>query len=552
MLDLLTPTFWLGIFDDIWQNFRPKTVSDQTPNSKRLSLLALDIVPDEIWLNIFDNIAQHNRHLPETTLINASLTCRAFRVFSVPLIYRSLVYHPYVVNGSAGKHWSRPNWCPLSQEQVDHQIQRLAFYSSDSISGHVQQIELSAKFDENSQIVTEETSGRIDSLVHRFYDFVLRFTNAQSILLFYTDVDTFGLQQLSQLPNLREMRLHGCNLILPVTANLPRLRLRAFWFWHMAKSEELAELGVARWLALLDPDRLEYIRVAPARTSTEFFRHIPSMGPFDLLTTLGIDVKSAQMLMRMPLLLDKTPSVRHVQFSLFGCVSSAVAKQIAHDLKPFLLPTLQVEEYRGPCELLPMVLGSCSKPPPLRRLDIDTLQLDGEPFSVCLQILSLPVCSAQIINVVSFSAGLKSIEIEDLERLCALLPNLLDLSLDTVGDRLRLQIVTSKTFLDEIVELPLPSRIRSLSIDWTAGAFQDVKAKHMQVRAQLVGRFPSLERLWFCDWQKSAYLWHRTASGRELSTVCKTGTDEKNEQALDEYFVVFPTPNSHKGHHDLF
>jgi hypothetical protein len=60
-----------------------------------------------------------------------------------------------------------------------------------------------------------------------------------------------------------------------------------------------------------------------------------------------------------------------------------------------------------------------------------------------------------------------------------------------------------------------------LSIDWTAGDGVDVVSKHNAVKGHLLTRFPSLRRLWLCDWKKSALLWSQTALGTETLRVCE-------------------------------
>ncbi|KAF8961296.1 hypothetical protein BDZ97DRAFT_1921374 [Flammula alnicola] len=366
----------------------------------------------------------------------------------------------------------------------------------------------------------------------QFYEAVPRFTNTQSFVCTSTEIDAFALHQLSQLPNLRDMDLGGCNLLSSAMVGRS-LRLSTFKFWHMAMPDELATVGVDRWLAMLDPDSLEFVRVGPARASTLFFQDILSAGPFKSLSTLEIAVMSEQMLACIPLLLSKTPALRHLQLPLFGSIPGEGGKRVAEGLKsPFESSTPDLEDYHGPHELLHVILPRSPGHSALHRLQLDTLGRIGEPFSVCLQSLSLPAHSFQLTNVTEFSTEFISIECDDLAKLFVLLPNLRDLELSLQFKlTFRGQNVTKETFLDDVLKLSLPSQLRSLSFDWTASDSVDVNCKHRKVQAELTTRLPLLERLWLCDWMKSGYLWYRTTSG--------TGTLQNNSDAADELRRVF-------------
>ncbi|KAF8961320.1 hypothetical protein BDZ97DRAFT_1921405 [Flammula alnicola] len=503
------------------------------------SYSALDVLPTHIWLNILDQIMQH---LPQATLFDFSLTCQAFRGISLPLIYRTLIFHPFAIEGHSREHWKRSEWSPLPPIQTSHAVQCLDFYSCNRIANYVRHLDLRPRLPSNKYTpkLPVETPDDLDFLVRKFYEAVPRFTNTQSFVCTSTEIDAFALHQLSQLPNLRDMDLGGCNLLSSAMVGRS-LRLSTFKFWHMAMPDELATVGVDRWLAMLDPDSLEFVRVGPARASTLFFQDILSAGPFKSLSTIEIAIMSEQMLACIPLLLSKTPALRHLQLPLFGSIPGEGGKRVAEGLKsPFESSTPDLEDYHGPHELLHVILPRSPGHSALHRLQLDSLGRNGEPFSVCLQSLSLPAHSFQLTNVTEFSTEFISIECDDLAKLFVLLPNLRDLELSLQFKlTFRGQNITKETFLDDVLKLSLPSQLRSLSFDWTASDSVDVNSKHRKVQAELITRLPLLERLWLCDWMKSAYLWYRTTSGRELSTVYKTGTLQNNSDAADELRRVF-------------
>jgi hypothetical protein len=212
------------------------------------------------------------------------------------------------------------------------------------------------------------------------------------------------------------------------------LRLHDLRFWHLARSDELDELGIHRWLTLLDPNLLQILHIAPGRCSSHFFRDIPSETSFPSLHTLHMTA-IPQMLTRVPLFLSKTPALRHLRLS----VSQSNTEQyipLIEALKPTpTSPTPYLKVYDGPHELLPFILGrpgSAMESPSklLRRLHLTSLATGSEPldaFAVTLESLS----PGQLIHVTHFHVTLRWAEARPLAKLCVMFPGLLELSLGT-------------------------------------------------------------------------------------------------------------------------
>ncbi|KAJ7935964.1 hypothetical protein B0H13DRAFT_1589952, partial [Mycena leptocephala] len=98
----------------------------------------LQHIPDEIWAEIF-------AHLSRKSLAHADLTNWRFHRITRPLLFRELEFHPYTC--IAGYPVTR---CPSSAlalpsrpEDIDLVLQRLQFWSTESISPCVRTCRLS-------------------------------------------------------------------------------------------------------------------------------------------------------------------------------------------------------------------------------------------------------------------------------------------------------------------------------------------------------------------------------------------------------------------------
>jgi hypothetical protein len=407
----------------------------------------VDSLPAELWLRVFGNIAESEPR-PQHTLANISLTCQPFRCFVLPLMCRTFVLHPFVVDVDTREPWDRSQQFMPPPNRMEHELRRLDFYSSDSIAVHVRHLDLLPWFE--PRVVSETASDDLNILFRKFYETLPRFTNAQCLKCTNTDIDGFALQQLCGLPNLRSLSLIGCSappLSSPVN---DYLHLHTFKFWHHARPEALQNLGVDRWLSLIDANRLEILHLSPGRTSSLFFRDIGNAGPFPSLCTLRASL-STNMLAQMPSLLSKTPAIRCLDVSILP-THAEEHKRTAEGLRSSLTaPTPYLAEYRGPHELLHVILGRSamgSQPQLLRRLHLTSLAREGEPFAAFLHTLFLrPAYSTQLKYLTHFHVQLRSIEYDHLSRLCLLFPELQELSLEAEDRSAQVtQAVSGRTF----------------------------------------------------------------------------------------------------------
>ncbi|KDR79512.1 hypothetical protein GALMADRAFT_137330 [Galerina marginata CBS 339.88] len=517
----------------------------------------LDLLPTDIWLKIVDEIIHSDSESEDESeaLMNISSTCRAFRWLTLPLICSTLTIHTYVLDDSLIETWEKSERTPPSSAQMDREIQRLEFFSSSPIASYVRYLILcpwrQPPF-ESSWPLPATDIDFTDSLVHKFYQAVPRFQNAQSLECTDSDFDSFALQQISQLPKLKFMDLTNCN-ILPSAKAPVQLRINTLHFMHQAKSDTLLTLGVDRWLRVLDLSKLQELRVYPDRLVSFFFHGMGPTYPSDLntLSRLFISV-SARVLTQLPLLLSKTPGLRHLSISSWPSDFENRKRILETYQPPLISPTPNIEVYRGPYELLHIILPVTKSKSgksqlhlptlPLRRLYLNSLLLpSGEHFKLLHQSLSSPHYSLQLSGLTHFYAKVCSIEYDDVVEFCALLPVLQELSLEAMVNT---QNVTRETFLDDLLTIPLSSsHMRSLAINWTTNNSVDyVVSKHKQVQTQLVKRFPLLEKLWLCDWRRAALLWHRSVPGREISMVYETGTHaSKINEAIDARLIFFST-----------
>ena len=144
------------------------------------------------------------------------------------------------------------------------------------------------------------------------------------------------------------------------TDSMPLIRLQAFTCFDCPDPDRF---GTHQWLTLLDPKHLQVLRFPFTRSSCSFFLAIdnPSLGPFPSLHTL--DLYADQEMQDIPIVQDFVPT--------------------ALCLVPYL------EEYRGPREFLPIILGRASEHQSahLRHLHLNGVGELGDPLEAFMNTL---------------------------------------------------------------------------------------------------------------------------------------------------------------------
>ena len=171
--------------------------------------------------------------------------------------------------------------------------------------------------------------------------------------------------------------------------------------------------------------------------------------------------------------------------------------------------------------------------PDLRRLQLDPIVPEAGNFSSIWSHLSAPHFSSQLFLLSKLNITFCYIENDQFSQLLKLIPNIEVLVFEAVDRDLKVTDHVSKCcfqfrplltpslsclqkFLDEVnASCTSASKMRFLAVDWTAGSQIDVEAKHRRTKEILVAQLPSLEKLWICDWTRSALMWKCTSSGEE-------------------------------------
>jgi hypothetical protein len=118
-------------------------------------------------------------------------------------------------------------------------------------------------------------------------------------------------------------------------------------------------LAPHRWLALLDPGYLQVLEITLTPGRCSFFRN-PSLHPFPSLRSIRC-YGGQEMLQLLPMLLSNFPALRFLELCL---VTEAQDLRIVEALEsPHTSSVPPLEQYIGPHEFLPFVLGRAMESP---------------------------------------------------------------------------------------------------------------------------------------------------------------------------------------------
>jgi hypothetical protein len=298
-------------------------------------------LPTELLSQILENVDGD-----ANTLHNVSLTCRHFRSLAQALIFRSV-------------HLTCDD-----ENDLSRQIARLDFYSSDAIAPFVRELCMTG-------FMVEEYT----TLVAKIFDVLPRFLNIRSLSCVDVNFTQFALHQVSTLSSLEDLIAMNCS-VTPETDSLLMLRPRTFAY--LADSPE-DRLGADHWLTLLDPDHLQVLNIPLTEDSCSFFlsNDNPSFCPFPSLRGVELDVDEESLPM-LPMVLSKTPMLR----SLKLCPLYSNIVQSNRIVEGIVSPVPYLEEYGGPHNLLPIILGRATGCPSahLRRLFLVSVGKAGDPL----------------------------------------------------------------------------------------------------------------------------------------------------------------------------
>ncbi|PPQ97473.1 LOW QUALITY PROTEIN: hypothetical protein CVT26_002821 [Gymnopilus dilepis] len=482
------------------------------------------LLPVEIWAIVFEQFIEFNPArlytLPNKTLMQICLTCRTFHVIALPLLFRTFSFHTFVVPKDR-----RSYRCMLPSLYLEWQTEKFEFYTSDRIAKYVRVLWVSPipeKLQEG-QIMTQATPAPPDyhtKLEHQFFEAVPKFINVRSMTALSVEFDGFALNKLARLPTLQTLHLISCKTEASEGISLS---LKKFIFCANLSGNPHCpdiELKFAHdWLSMLCKAKLERLEL-PLYPRNFLRPHSRLIGPFPSLLKLDLNITTIS-LSGLHSILSHCSCLRWLGLSLppsnvVAAEDMSILSEQCQSLPPLNLPHLLT--YKGPSELLHAILNhplDASMQAPLRHLMLDPIIQDAEHISSTWSQLVSPKISAQLRLLEGIVVKFCYIENEQASKLLEGLPKVQNFMLLATDRRSK---VTSETFLDVVcVSCSHCSALRFLSIEWTAAAHIDVKAKHKNAKEKLVAQIPSLCALWLCDWTQSALMWKRTSLGEEIT-----------------------------------
>ena len=398
-----------------------------------MSLLRQWTLPPELWLVVFRVFDDRDPDSLQAwdTLKSISLTCRAFRRFTLPLLCKTFALNPQA---------SPPNSMPLSN-CTDREVQRLDFYASDRIAPYVCHLKVLPYIKRlvPGSTMPETVHDNSLFLVCKFFDMLPRFTNARSLTCDDTVIEIRAFKNLSALSCLRSLSLTDCNASDSLSTNdtLRPLRLHTFRAAYHGWDADLTKAGAHRWLSLIDPSSLQVLQVINACNSCSsslggFFRDMPSAGLFPSLHTLSLS--GAPRVVRVIVqILSNTPALRRLTLALQPLMRGddhllTASESPARHLVPYL------EVYDGSHKLLPHILcrprSSMESPSSshLRRLQLHPGLNDDRSLHAVMNTLR-SLCPTQLMHLTHFHASLTWVDCDALGNLCVLFPELRELML---------------------------------------------------------------------------------------------------------------------------
>ncbi|KAJ7477906.1 hypothetical protein B0H11DRAFT_1916765 [Mycena galericulata] len=440
-------------------------------------------VPDEIWDEIFG-------YLPRNELMQVQLTQRRFSSISRPLLFREFDFHPYDVRDTDQS---------LPQDVLSDLIsRRLKFWTSTEIAPLVRTCRATRR--RTLPIGIQE----IDNpwpLLTDFFDALHHFTNLAHLILATVQYNMTCLQNLRLLPHLTQLEVDSCFVEGTIDpSNLTPLRISDFRY----KSHFASTPSPALWLPLLARTTLCHFAT---EYQPELFAQIVSGHAFPCVKRLEFGIDVSVMLSNLRVL--SRFSATEVLIIRYGYGNHQV--ESAQDSEESDMPLSNIltslEEYRGPDDLLPLLLPI----PSLRRLCLP----GEEPSTRLAKLRSIKTPN----NVTSLDVYFSDFDHEDLCELCGFFPHLTDLFITvrvlhekytlTLGQHPSWEVYQ---FLGELTEdLPFPSGIQKLAIHWE---FEDGKT-HIEDGAPdvyalteaLISKYPDLKAIWVDGYPGFVYYW---------------------------------------------
>ncbi|KAJ7644703.1 hypothetical protein FB45DRAFT_1053392 [Roridomyces roridus] len=436
-------------------------------------------IPNEIWLEIF-------RSLPRQALMRVHSTHRQFTAISRPLLFTHFTFHPYLLD-------IRGYFCAVFYDDIDLEVERLKFWSSEEIAPLVRQCTVAPLECSEAYILNSEFVRRIS-----------KFTGLRKLSATQLDLDSAALADICALPLLTDLSIVGCEVEDCDISDMEPLLLRRFFFRGSAD----------RWIPLLDTAFLHELDL----TGQLLHKTISAVSSFPRIHTLTatIDLSTAS-----AAAFSKFPAVRILKLEKQRRRRSH-PEHTACPSTSHILPLLNT--YIGPHELLPLFLEK----PTLKNLILDRCRAE----ELCL------VLCTEAPHITSLHATFEHIDSATFETICTSFPGLVDLFIQRPEfyfpeDHERFYPEPAE-FFSTLADSPLPRSLQRLAIalKWgELGHFElhsDGSPISVEGRKKLTERCPALTKLRL-DGYDFLYTWRRGAGGGGLVQEQSTFGEGKSE-----------------------
>jgi len=281
-----------------------------------------------------------------------------------------------------------------------------------------------------------------------------RFLNIRSLSFSGVYFDQFALEQVANLSSLGHLDVKDCTAHWD--AFLPMISIPSFSSFGELNEDRVARRELHLWLELLNPEKLQVLRVPLNEDLCFFLAEFgdPTPYSFPLLESIILNVKP-ETLPLLPTLLSKTPalSILKINLSYFGIVSWHYVRVMEGLVPPATCPVPSLQDYHGPHMLLPVIIGQATGSPSthLRRMFLEGVDPAGDRLDSFMN--SFQSCDALQLKTVTHihMSMLHAVDLKSLAKIQDMFPVLQVFNFHTAEYRTRKGL--SREFFPFLVQL---------------------------------------------------------------------------------------------------
>ncbi|KAJ7050615.1 hypothetical protein C8F01DRAFT_1377534 [Mycena amicta] len=469
-----------------------------------------------IWLEIL-------RYLPRKSLLVICTTARNLCSVSRGLLFAHLDFHPYVLDDDDA--------LSPDADEVERQLARLAFWSSDAIASLVRSCEVSPS---PTAKVHTPSWGSPYVLLDAFLEKAPRFTGLLRLSLRQLRVPRDALFKLSSLATLKNLEVTRCDMLQsdPEPASSLRLAVNSLLISHDVAVEDVLE----PWLNIVDPTHLRTLMLSCSlKAWTNNPENIPS---FPMVGDLSIRLNFALVPENIRIL-QQFPVVEKLEVNGSGASMLDVPEHVRT-----ILPKLKI--LRAPRAVLPLFLRGDT----LQRLTVKSCN----PRKLAETLRSVGVDHTHATHATTLELNFDdTLSPETLTAILELFPTLaslkIDISLDVEEVMLEdsgINPIATEFFLS-LPNVSFPPTLASLAITWSF-EYPDLDEAPTHdlyefnppedLRDRLMVKCHHLTRLWL-DGKTFLYWWRVSEARDGEDWEGQFGEDEYEAAALRDGFDVF-------------